>query len=305
MGIQIRRSTLIFPVNVKRFIEKAYLRGADAISLDLEDSVPPSEKENARKLVHDAIPMAARGGAEVLVRINNETDLICEDVDASVYPGLNGIAFPKVESAEQVHRLDALLEAKERERGLPLKSITIAAHIETTLGLLNALSISEASSRIVSMGIGPEDYCFSLGVEPSADGMELLYAVSKVVGICKAKKIRATGLLGSVAGYKDLEGFERAAMRGRQLGTEGAGCIHPDHVKILHKVFSPSPDKVEYARRAVQAFEEGVKRGTASVGMDGKMVDIPVYYRAKIILDRAEAIEAVEKRKAEALAKNS
>jgi citrate lyase subunit beta/citryl-CoA lyase len=155
------------------------------------------------------------------------------------------------------------------------------------------------------MGVGPEDYYLCLGVEPSDEGTELLYAVSQVITICKALKIRANGLLGSVAGFRDLAGFERAARRGRQLGTEGAGCIHPDQVAILHKVFSPTPESVIYARRAVQAYEEGVARGTSSVNLDGKMVDIPVYYRAKIILERAEAIEAVERRKAEAMARNS
>ena len=303
MGLKIRRSTLIFPVNQRKFLEKAHTRGADAISLDLEDSIPPAEKGEARKLVRDAIAMVGRGGSEVIVRVNNEPDLICEDIDAAVYPGLNGIHFPKAESAEQVHRLNALIEAKERERGMVPGSIGLAVHIETPLGLLHARSIAEECSRIEAMAVGPEDYYFALGVEPSEDGIELVYAVSHVVTICKALKIRAQGLLGSVAGFRDLTGYERAALRGRQLGTQGAGCIHPDQVPILHKVFSPSPESVQYARRIVPAFEEGVKRGTASVSVDGKMVDIPVYERAKIILERAEAIEAIERRKAEALAK--
>ena len=108
MSLKIRRSTLIFPVNIPKFLDKAHLRGADAVALDLEDSVPPDQKDRARKLVRDAIPLVGRGGAEVLVRINNEPDLICEDVDAVVYPGLNGIRLPKVESAEQIHRLEIM-----------------------------------------------------------------------------------------------------------------------------------------------------------------------------------------------------
>jgi citrate lyase subunit beta/citryl-CoA lyase len=304
MGVKIRRSTLIFPVNQPKFAGKAATRGADAISLDLEDSVPPVEKRAARKLVKEAIFLSGRGGAEMLVRINNHPDLIYDDIDAAVHPGLKGIHFPKVESAEQVYRLDALIEAKEKERGIPPGSLSIAAHIETPLGLLNALAIAKASKRIEAMGVGPEDYCLSLGVEPSEDGAELLYAVSQVVTICKAVKIRAHGLLGSVAGFRDLKGFEQAALRARQLGTEGAGCIHPDQIPILHRVFSPTPEGVEHARRVVQAFKEGVEKGTASVSLDGKMVDVPVFERAKIILNRAEAIEAVERRKAEALARN-
>jgi citrate lyase subunit beta/citryl-CoA lyase len=151
------------------------------------------------------------------------------------------------------------------------------------------------------MGVGPEDYCLSLGVEPSADGIELLYGVSRVVTVCKAVGIQAVGLLGSVAGFRDLAAFESAATRARSLGCEGAGCIHPEQVLVLNRVFSPDPQKVEYARRAVEAFEEGVKRGTASVNLDGKMVDVPVYRRAQLILQRANAIAELERAKAEAL----
>ena len=302
MSLKIRRSTLIFPVNVPKFLEKAHLRDADAILLDLEDSVPPAEKAGARKHVRDAISTVARGGAEVLVRINNDPDLVCEDIDAAVYPGLTGIHLPKVESAEQIHRMDALIEAKEKERGIVPKTLIVSARIETPLGLLSAQAIADASSRIDSFGVGPEDYSFELGVEPSDDGIELLYAVSKVVTICKAKGIMANGLLGSVAGFRDLEGFERAAMRGRQLGTEGAACIHPAQIPVLHKVFSPSPESVAHARRVMEAYEEGLKRGTASVALDGKMVDIPVYYRAKKIMERAEAIASIAQKKTQALA---
>ena len=95
MGTSIRRSTLILPVNIPHFVEKAYQRGADGVLLDLEDSVPPQEKESARRLIKDSIPVAARGGAEVFVRVNKAPDLLEEDLAASVHPGLDGITFPK------------------------------------------------------------------------------------------------------------------------------------------------------------------------------------------------------------------
>ncbi len=161
-----------------------------------------------------------------------------------------------------------------------------------------------ASPRLATLGVGElEDYCLELGVEPSSDGIELLYAVSRVVTICKATGIQPTGLMGSIAGFRDLPLFERAASRAQQIGCEGAGCIHPDQVTVLNRVFSPDPAKVEYARRVVEAFEDGLRRGTASVNLDGKMVDIPVYKRAQVILSRARLIEETERRKAEALAR--
>jgi citrate lyase subunit beta / citryl-CoA lyase len=298
-----RRSSLILPINVPRFVERAYARGADAIVLDLEDSVPPDEKANARTLVKDSIPLVARGGAEVLVRINNDPALMAADVDACVHPGLDGLSIPKAESSDQIRDLALELDRLERARGLAPGHVKLSLSFESPWGVLRAQEIAEASPRIVTMSVGPEDYCLALGVEPSTDGLELLYAVSRVVTIAKAIGIQPTGLLGSIAGFRDLSVFEAAAMRARQLGCEGAGCIHPDQVAVLNHVFTPDPVKVEYARRVVNAFEEGIGRGTASVNLDGNMVDIPVYKRAQVILERAQAVAETERRKAEALAR--
>jgi citrate lyase subunit beta/citryl-CoA lyase len=301
MHSKVVRSTLILPVNVRRFVEKAYSVGADRIMLDLEDSVPNAEKEMARKLVKEAIPLAARGGAYVIVRVNNDPSLLASDLEASIYPGLDGITLPKTESAAEVHHLEAMVRKLEVERGIPPGRVNFNLAVETPKGLLDAREIAGASARIESMNIGVEDYSLALGIDPSPDGMELLFAVSYLVAVCKSFKVRPMGLLGSVAGFKDLEGYERAAVRARQLGCEGAPCIHPAQVEVLNRVFSPSAEKIEYAKKVVEAFEEGIKKGTASVSLDGKMVDVPVYNRAKLIFERAKAIEVLEQRKADAL----
>ena len=251
-----------------------------------------------------AIPLVARGGAEVAVRVNNDPALLSDDIDASVWPGLASLSIPKVETAAEIERLAAQVERLERARGIPTGHVKLSIAIETPRGVLACESIATSSPRIVTMGVGPEDYYLSLGVEPSADGIELLYAVSRVVTVCKAVGIQSVGLLGSIAGFRDLAAFEAAATRGRSLGCEGAGCIHPEQVVILNRVFSPDPERVQYARRAVDAFEEGLRQGTASVNLDGKMVDVPVYRRAQIILERAQAIAELERAKAEALARN-
>lgn len=303
MRARIARSTLILPVNVPRFIEKAHTRHADAVTLDLEDSVPPAEKATARTSIRDAARLVARGGAEVSVRVNNEPELIHEDVDAAVQRGIEALTIPKVESPDQVRELAAQVERLEHERGIAVGHIALSLIIESPRGLLHAEEIAAATPRTASMSVGPEDYCLALGVEPSPDGAELAYPVARLVTICKALGLTPTGLLGSIAGFRDLDTFEMAAARARQLGCEGGGCIHPDQVPILNRVFSPAPDKVEHARRVVEAFEEGLVRGTASVNLDGRMVDVPVYRRARLILDRAAAIAAVERRKAEAVAR--
>jgi citrate lyase subunit beta/citryl-CoA lyase len=303
MKLLIRRSTLILPVNIPRFLEKAHLRGADAIMLDLEDAVPPGEKDAARQLVREAIRLVARGGAEVLVRVNHDPALLTDDLEASVHPGLDGICFPKTESAEEVRRLEAHIVDLERRRGIAPGGIELALLIESPRGLLNLETIAAASRRIRSISLGPEDYCLMLGVEPSADGMELLYGLSKVVTVCKAFGVSPMGLLGTISNFRDLGAFERAAAHARDLGCVGASCIHPDQVAVLNRVFSPPPEKVEYARAAAAAFEEGLRRGTASVSVAGAMVDTAVYHRMKYILAQAAAIAEVEKRKVDALAR--
>jgi len=299
-----RRSSLILPVNVPRFVEKAYARGADAIVLDLEDSVPPQEKASARTLVQGSLAVVGRGGAEVLVRVNNDPALLADDIAAAVHPGLDGLAIPKVESATQIREIVARIEALERARGLAPGHVRLSLAIETPRGLLAVDEIARASDRIATMSVGVEDYCLELGVEPSADGLELLYPVAHLVTVCKAVGVQPTGLVGSIAGFRDLAVFEQAARRARQLGCEGAGCIHPDQVTVLNRVFTPDPARVEYARRVVEAFEEGVRRGTASVDLDGKMVDVPVYKRAQVVMARARAVEETERRTRDALGRN-
>jgi citrate lyase subunit beta/citryl-CoA lyase len=129
--------------------------------------------------------------------------------------------------------------------------------------------------------------------------------VAHLVTVCKMVGVQPMGLLGSIAGFRDLATFEGAARRARQLGCEGAGCIHPDQVRVLNRVFTPDPAQVEHARRVVEAFEGGLRRGTASVNLDGKMVDVPVDKRAQVVLARARLVAETERRKAEALGKNA
>ncbi len=296
-----RRSSLILPVNIPRFVEKAYARGADAIVLDLEDSVPPQEKASARTLVRDSLAVAGRGGAEVLVRVNNDPALLTDDIDAAVHPGLDGLSIPKAESPTQIRAIVGQVERLERARGLTPGHVRLSLALETPRGFLAIEEIARSSDRIATMSIGVEDYCLELGVEPSPDGFELLYPVAHLVTVCKAVGIQPTGLVGSIADFRDLAAFEGGAQRARQLGCEGAGCIHPDQVTVLNRVFTPDPANVEHAQRVVEAFEEGVRRGTASVNLDGKMVDVPVYKRAQVVLARARLVAETERRKAEAL----
>ena len=143
------------------------------------------------------------------MRVNNEPGLLDEDVDAAVHPGLDNLNIPKAESANQIRELAARVERLERARGLTPGHVQFSLAVETPVGLLATRELATASPRIRNMSVGVEDYCLSLGVEPSADGTELLYAVSFLVTICKAVGVEPTGLVGSIASFRDLATFRQ------------------------------------------------------------------------------------------------
>jgi citrate lyase subunit beta/citryl-CoA lyase len=297
----VRRSSLILPVNVRRFVERAYARGADAIVLDLEDSVPPREKAAARELVLESIGLAGKGGADVLVRINKAFELAVADLDAAIHPGLAGIVFPKVESPVEVQIIDRLIAEREMARGLPVGEIEIAVLVESALGVQHMAEIACASPRIVSLSLGSEDFTRDIGVEPSADGVEQEYGKGMTVVAARLAGIQPQGLSSTLANFADLDGLTRSAERANKIGFKGASCIHPTQVPILNRAYSPSADAVDYAYRVINIYEETEAAGRASVSLDGKMIDIPIVERARTLVARAEAIAAREARNLAAL----
>jgi len=302
METRIQRSMLILPAHVRRFVEKAYTRNADVIVLDLEDSVPPAQKEEARRSLKDAVKIAGRGGAEVFVRVNADASLLREDLRSAIQPGLHGIFLPKVETAMDVVSVENRISELETTSGLGSGAIRLSVHIESPLGVLNMREIAVAGSRIESMSLGVDDYCLALSVEPSDESMELLLPLSMMVIVCHSVGVIPLGTLGSVARVSDLDAFERAAEMGRQLGCQGAFCVHPDQVAVLNRVFTPAPGRIIQAKRIIAAFEQGQMEGRAAIRLNDRMVDTPVYKRAKLLLQRAEAIERLERRKAAAVA---
>jgi citrate lyase subunit beta / citryl-CoA lyase len=298
----VRRSSLIMPVNVPAFVEKAHLRGADAICLDLEDSIPPTEKDRARTLVKDALPKAARGGADVTVRINRPWQLGREDLDAVIWPGLAGVNFPKPETVEELQRVDEEIGRLERARGIEAGTVKIGTSIESVAGFFNAREIAFATSRLVAIGQGSEDFTLDLEIEPTADGIELLYPKLFMVLLARQAGLYPMGTMRGVADFRDLDGYRLAVRTAATVGYRGASCIHPMQVPILNEGFSPPAAQVEHARRVIEVYDEAEAQGRASVALDGKMIDIPVVVRARRLLARAERIAAMEARKRAALA---
>jgi citrate lyase subunit beta/citryl-CoA lyase len=270
--------------------------------MDLEDSVPITQKASARALVKECIPIVGRGGGDVAVRINAPINEAKKDLEASVWPGLACVALPKVESAEEIRIRDKIITELEERRGIKYGTIQIAVAVETALGVIKAFDIASASPRIVSIGIGAEDLTREMGVQTTKEGQELWYARSKVLMDAIAAGVQPMGLVGvEPFTWREPEKTLDAAINSRKLGYRGAQSIHPAPIPYLNEGFSIPQTEVLQMRKELAAFEAGLEEGTASVNVDGRMIDIASAERCRNILERADAIKAMDTRKRDAM----
>ena len=276
------RSLLYVPVTSERFVAKAHERGADAIILDLEDAVAPSEKGRARTLVPDAAKRVGQGGADVLVRVNRPWRLAVPDLEAVIGPDVRGLVLPKSDSAEHLRSIAQVAAGVEEERGLPVGHTVFFPRVESPKGLLNAAEICGASPRTVAVGLGSSDYTIAAGMDAGGPGNTM--ASFLVVNAAYAAGVVPLGLAGAIVDFSDLDAFRRLAEDSRALGLRGAPCVHPSQVPILNEVFSPSAAELERAHRVVEEYERALAAGRAAITVDGDFVDIPFYEQAKRLL---------------------
>lgn len=293
----VRRSTLMMPADRPKFIEKAWLRNADAVTLDLEDGVVAEKKEAARIGVKDSIPVIGRGGSDPVVRINNIPGMRTEDLDAAVWPGLVCIAIPKLSSPDEIVEIEETILKLEEKRGITPGSIQTMLSIESAMGYINMKEIIASSTRATSLALGTEDFTRDLGIEIQG-GDELMAPKMQTVITACAFGLQPKGLIGSMANYKDLKGLARIAKLSYQHGYRGAGCIHPDQVAVLNECFVPQETDVAYAREVLRVMDKAEKEGKGTASLNGKMIDLPVAVRAKKVVDRMDAINAFEAHKA-------
>ena len=276
------RSLLYVPVTSERFLAKAHERGADAIILDLEDSVAPSAKEPARGLVGEAAERVGQAGADVLVRVNRPWRLAVRDLEAAVGPHVRGLVLPKVDSAEHVRAIAAVVAELEAERDLPAGRTVFFPRVESAAGVANAAAIAAAHPRVVAIGLGSSDYTIETGMSPGGDGNAI--ASFQVVNAAVAAGVTPLGLVSTIVDFGDLDAFREVARRSRALGLRGAPCVHPSQVPVLNEVFSPTAAELERARRVVDEYERALAAGAGAITVDGDFVDAPYYEQAKRLL---------------------
>lgn len=286
------RSVLFLPGNRPTWVDKALHAGADAIVLDLEDSVPDGEKVAARATVAESVRRVRDTGAEVglFVRVNPmDTRLTGGDLEEVVVPGLTGIFAPKIERATDVLRYDALLDHFELRNGVA--GLEYIVPIETVRAIHSCLEIATASHRVGAM-IGPTaehaDIARAVGYEWTPEGTETLYHRSRILLACREAGLHA--LTGLWEDLENLAGLREFATRGRQLGFRGMIAIHPSHIAPINEVFSPSAEDIQFYRGLVEAYEKAAAEGVGALRYCGLHIDKAHYDKALDWLARAEAI---------------
>jgi len=278
------RSLIFVPGNNPRFLEKAKTLSADIVCFDLEDSVPDSEKKNARNLIKGALKTRSQYTSEVYVRTNSPTSgKIQDDLKEIVQKGIDGIVIPKVNNAIELKKIEktlALLEKKQK-----LQPIGLIPSIESAEGVANTHEIASASKRISAIVFGVFDFLNDMGIEYTKQPEGAKFARAKIP--IEAKAVGVYALDAIWQDLKDEKGLIEDCKIGKSLGYVGKTIIHPAQILIIHKTFHPNKTELEWAEKVCNTYEKSTKKGKGATTVDGKMIDEVHYKRAKALFDLA------------------
>jgi citrate lyase subunit beta / citryl-CoA lyase len=280
------RTLLFIPGNNRRFIEKAKFLNADVICFDLEDSVPLNEKQLARNLVFEALDKKDDyGRRNVYVRINSyESDLAIQDLASIVSNEIDGIVVPKVNDESEVNHISQELIELERQKAID-KKIRIMASIESAQGIVHSYSIARANSRVNMLVFGLFDFLYDMRLDYVQDGIEYSFARAKIPIDARAAGIGAIDAIWQRV--DDSEGLLKDAAMAKRLGYWGKCIIHPKQLEPVTRVFVPSNNEIDWAKKVVAALRDTMEkgRGKGAVTVDGRMIDAVHYKQARSILD--------------------
>jgi len=280
---RFRRSRLYLPGNSPKLMLNAGIYLPDGIVLDLEDSVAPAAKDEARILVRNALRQVNFYNAERMVRINQLPKGL-DDLKFVVPHNVNLILLPKCETPQQVQQVDSRIREIIAQHNVQ-HPIYLMPIIESALGVVNAYQIASASENVVALAIGLEDYTADLGVSRTNMGRETFYARSVLINAARAAGIQPIDSVFS--DISNMDALRDVLLESKSLGFDGMGCIHPRQIKVVHEAFAPSPAEIEKAQSIVKAFNEAAARGLGVVSLGSKMIDPPVVKRAQQTIDLA------------------
>lgn len=284
---------MIVPATQGEAVAAALAGRADAVVIDLEASIPPSEKERAREAAREALSAVTNEHPPMWVRVNPSHELLAKpDIRAVVSGNLSGIVLPRATSANHIRFVEALLRDAEAANGVEAGKTKLIPVIESAAGLMACAEIARASQRTVALAFGADDYCEDLGVERTRGGHELQFPRSQI-----AVSARAAGVLAIDSAFDDVH--DETELRAdtesaRSVGFHGKFVIDAAQAPTVNAIFRPTPEAVEYARRVVEAHEAAVERGEGVTVIEGRVVDRPAASRARRLIELATAIESRE-----------
>lgn len=279
---------LFVPGSNARALEKSRGLPADALIFDLEDAVAPGAKDEARKAVADAVAQGGYGGRELILRVNGlDTQWTEDDLKASAQMKIDAVLLPKVESANDPRRAEALLISA----GAP-KDLELWCMMETARAMLHAEAIASSTPRLRALVMGTADLSKELHAEETPSREPMMAALGLVVLAARAYGLAL--LDGVFFNLDDAAGFERECRQGRALGFDGKTLIHPKTIAAANAVFSPKPTELDHARRVIAAHDAALAKGQGVTVLDGRLVERLHVEAARRVLDLASAIASRE-----------
>lgn len=288
---RLRRTMMFVPGANAAMLRDAPLYGADSIMFDLEDAVSLKEKDSARVLVHFALKTFDFSQVETVVRINSLDTDGAADVEAMVLAGADVIRLPKTETAQDIVDVDEVITNVEAVNGIPVGTTKMMAAIESAEGVLNAREIAKASTRLIGIALGAEDYVTNMKTKRYPDGQELFFARSMILHAARAAGIAAIDTV-----YSDVdiaEGFKNEVSLIKQLGFDGKSVINPRQIPLVNAIYTPTEAELQNAKEVIWGIREAEAKGSGVISVNGKMVDKPIVERAERVIAIAKAAKLI------------
>ncbi|WP_281738357.1 citrate (pro-3S)-lyase subunit beta [Enterococcus dispar] len=288
---RLRRTMMFVPGANAAMLRDAPLYGADSIMFDLEDAVSLKEKDSARTLVHFALKTFDYSSVETVVRINSLDTVGVQDIAAMVLAGVNVIRLPKTETAQDIVDVDVEITKVEKVNGIAVGTTKMMAAIESAEGVLNAREIAKASTRLIGIALGAEDYVTNMRTRRYPDGQELFFARSFILHSARAAGIAAIDTV-----YSDVDneaGFLKEVEMIKQLGFDGKSVINPRQIPLVNKVYAPTEKEIQNAKEVIWGIKEAEAKGSGVISVNGKMVDKPIVERAERVIALAKGAKLI------------
>lgn len=290
----LMRSLMFVPAHNSKLLDSALRRDADVLLLDIEDSVPVKNKQEARDNIKEFVEKAVAERKLIFPRINDrESGQLLKDAYQLTIEGVAGFMYPKVKTGEDVYFFGKLLETIEYEKGYPIGKFKIIPLIETTSAVVNIKEICTACHRVVAVAFGCEDYVTDLQGKHDDNGNSIFTARSMI-----AMTARACGIYPIDTVHikvHDLDDLERNLKISKDLGFEGMLVLNPKELPLVHKYFSPSDEEILWAKEMLSLSEEAQNMGKGVAVKDNKFIGPPMVKMAKNILDKYNKICQIEK----------